>query len=581
MKQNYKNYTTIIILPLCILLIICIIIIGFNYSHALYTKSQEASGTITVPENNYCINNGFNKLSDCMLVMENYSTSTENAKSYITSKGTPDFTKTAPQMTFRETTTTKTNDDGVLSTAHHYTLGKGYTFDEISGKYTLTEYVQDHLDDQYIDYYTCGSTPNSWASCTKMYQIKAYKPQTDIITSLVQYSSKVVDSFDSEIGLYAVNDDLGTSYYYRGNVQNNYVSYAGYIWRIIRENGNGTVRMIYQGPSPNSSGASSHIGYSKYNLKSSDPTYVGYMYSEDFELNTTDTTWFPYDGFNETDSYYFGTAYTFNEETKRFSLTGELINGVWEDIHDTAINNYPYTCFSTSDSGTCDVMLKAVEYKNGYTAYVNAISYSSKSYESTLNNTTSSDIKSKIDTWYKTNILDKTDSFGNSYASYLSDEVFCNDRSLTRDSSGYLLSATTNYNPKMRLENTKTPTLSCLQEQDRFSVSQDKGNGNLTYPIALITTDEVMLAGGVTGYKNPQYYLSCASTYWTMSPAYYGRNKPGALVNVIMSTGYISPYSYIGSSNLSIRPVINLSANIKISGGDGTAINPYIVTLEQ
>ena len=36
-------------------------------------------------------------------------------------------------------------------------------------------------------------------------------------------------------------DDLGTTYYYRGNVTNNYVSFAGFIWRIVRINGDGTM----------------------------------------------------------------------------------------------------------------------------------------------------------------------------------------------------------------------------------------------------------------------------------------------------------------------------------------------------
>ena len=43
----------------------------------------------------YCIRNGFNTLSDCMLVMNNHETSVETAKQNITAKGTPDFSKTA------------------------------------------------------------------------------------------------------------------------------------------------------------------------------------------------------------------------------------------------------------------------------------------------------------------------------------------------------------------------------------------------------------------------------------------------------------------------------------------------------
>ena len=47
-------------------------------------------------------------------------------------------------------------------------------------------------------------------------------------------------------GMYAINDNDGVSYYFRGNVDNNYVSFAGLTWRIIRINGDGTVRMILE-----------------------------------------------------------------------------------------------------------------------------------------------------------------------------------------------------------------------------------------------------------------------------------------------------------------------------------------------
>ncbi len=38
----------------------------------------------------------------------------------------------------------------------------------------------------------------------------------------------------------------GTTYYFRGNVTNNYVSFAGIIWRIVRINEDGTIRIITQ-----------------------------------------------------------------------------------------------------------------------------------------------------------------------------------------------------------------------------------------------------------------------------------------------------------------------------------------------
>lgn len=42
-------------------------------------------------------------------------------------------------------------------------------------------------------------------------------------------------------------DDYGTSYYYRGNVDNNWVKFAGYYWRILRINGDESIRMLYAG----------------------------------------------------------------------------------------------------------------------------------------------------------------------------------------------------------------------------------------------------------------------------------------------------------------------------------------------
>ena len=48
-------------------------------------------------------------------------------------------------------------------------------------------------------------------------------------------------------GIYEAEDEDGTSYYYRGAVTNNYVEFAGFYWRIIRINGNGSIRLLYSG----------------------------------------------------------------------------------------------------------------------------------------------------------------------------------------------------------------------------------------------------------------------------------------------------------------------------------------------
>ncbi len=76
-------------------------------------------------------------------------------------------------------------------------------------------------------------------------------------------------------------DAYGDSYYYRGNVTNNYVLFADKYWRIVRINGDGTVRVIYDGTSAHANGESSsdrQIGTSAFNSSYTDNAYVGYMY---------------------------------------------------------------------------------------------------------------------------------------------------------------------------------------------------------------------------------------------------------------------------------------------------------------
>ena len=69
----------------------------------------------------------------------------------------------------------------------------------------------------------------------------------------------------------------GTSYYYTGN-PNNWVQFGGFWWRIIRINGNGSIRMIYQGTSANETGTGTQIGTGAFNSSSDNKTYVGLVF---------------------------------------------------------------------------------------------------------------------------------------------------------------------------------------------------------------------------------------------------------------------------------------------------------------
>ena len=100
---------------------------------------------------------------------------------------------------------------------------------------------------------------------------------------------------DGTNGIYKAEDDLGNTYYFRGNVENNYVKFANYYWRIIRINGDGTIRIVYAGTVVHENGYDDSdtkdmiIGESAFNLNDNDNAYVGYMYGTPGSSTYNDT----------------------------------------------------------------------------------------------------------------------------------------------------------------------------------------------------------------------------------------------------------------------------------------------------
>ena len=80
-------------------------------------------------------------------------------------------------------------------------------------------------------------------------------------------------------GVYKAQDDWGDSYYFRGAVNNNWVKFAGYYWRIVRINGDGSIRVIYNGTSTTTTGTSTQISTSAFHSTYNNNMYVGYMYT--------------------------------------------------------------------------------------------------------------------------------------------------------------------------------------------------------------------------------------------------------------------------------------------------------------
>ena len=267
-------------------------------------------------------------------------------------------------------------------------------------------------------------------------------------------------------GVYKTEDDLGTSYYFRGAVKNNYVQFAGYYWRIIRINGDESIRIIYDGTSAHANGESSsdrQTQTSAYNSSYNQSYYVGYTYQ------------------------------------------------------------------------------------------------ASAQRPSSQNSGTASTIKGVLDSWYSTNIAGKG----------LDDKVvsspgFCNDRN-TASGSNWVVSGTEfYYAPYERVYTTRQPSLQCSNTNDIY-----------TTKVGLITADEAMLAGGVGGTNNTSYYLYTGQNYWMMSPSYFF-SLGHAYVLIVDPDGDFRTYSV--NLTTGVRPVLNLSADVTISSGDGTSSNPYVIT---
>ena len=238
-------------------------------------------------------------------------------------------------------------------------------------------------------------------------------------------------------------DDYCKSYYYRG-VADNWLSFGGFYWRIIRINGDGSIRLIYSGTKDNHTGEATQIGTSAYNTSDNQEKYA------DYKIST---------------------------------------------------------------------------------------------------------IKTTVDSWYKTNILDK------GYDNKIADTGYCND--MTKKN-------TREFGSWDRLYNNKTPTLKC---PDKDSDLLSKSNNKLTYPAGLLTQDEATFSGGGYYTSNNEYYLTTRKWYWTMTPA---RADSGVDVGDVRYSGLLGN-DHVSDSSVGVRPVLSLKSDTVITSGDGTETNPYVV----
>ena len=238
-----------------------------------------------------------------------------------------------------------------------------------------------------------------------------------------------------------------------------------------------------------------------------------------------------------------------------------------------------YAGTSTGDTSAFINTGQAYNSNDNNSAYVGYMYTASQQYGTNTN----SSIKTVLDNWYINNL--------SGFDGYISKTaIYCNDRTVgsgTWTATGSIFY----YAAHSRLVSGKSPTYICGNENDRFTASTSTGNGKLTYPIGLITADEVAYAGGKYNTNNSSYYIAQnaktgANWWWTMSPSSWGSsgyNRYYAYVfsvGVSPDTGYLyhDPHVSVRYTN-GVRSVISLKACVLYNSGDGTASNPYTVKL--
>lgn len=343
--------------------------------------------------------------------------------------------------------------------------------------------------------------------------------------------TEFTDVATTDVGLYKAEDDYGTSYYYRGANDYNYVNFAGFTWRIVRINGDGSIRLILDG----SLNKVTHNGTSVYlnkklkaldsdgnlTFKSSpynDNAYIGYMFG-DFETNST--------------------SYDDAHENIKDSTIKTYVDAFYEEYLASYQNEY------LADTLFCGDKTRATGYTTlGFGTGSNNITY-----------------YGAYDRLYKSSTLSTPT------LECASSEIVA-DSSLTEEQLAY------------------SRYTSIIDENTRTT----KGvliNNSLKYPIGLLSADELVMAGAFRSKKNTSYYLYDAYGYetpmlyqrwWTIS----SENFTGSYANVFNSNTLANSLSLntIGSA-YGVRPVINLKAEMLVDDGVGTYGSPYTVKINE
>ena len=425
----------------------------------------------------------------------------------------------------------------------NYYYGTSVTYSSSTGKYTLQNAEQKSWSDNYstlTGYYTCGSTSTT---CSTVYYIAGTDRTYQYTLSL---SGSVTDPDTQTITL----------------------------GKGIADNGNNTYTLTDAVTVKKSDWFINYRTYKNYYMcKDLTSTTCDGMYiivPTNLTLNTNTSVDRFIITYDDTFKYVYGNDVVW--DGTKYTLTDTYTSTLgWNNDRRTLAKKYHYTCLNTT--GECT----DVYYINyfGDSSYIYYLKLSSgKNIEGAKNamftNTGVSQIKGTIDSWYKTNMT--------GYTEKLEDTIFCNDRTLYSGSlAGKDVDAGTGYSyfsAYNRIYTKHSPSVECPNKsRDGFTVSTSSGgNGKLTYPVGLLTADEVMLAGGRNA-SNSNYYLYTGQYYWLLTPSRFDD-----VFAIVFYVGNIGDLHSSGvNSSIGARPSVSLAPGTRTAVGDGTVYYPYVI----
>ena len=349
-------------------------VIDYTYNDMILRVPRVKGNIEIASTDRLCIEQGITNFAECLIVMDQNNTNVSQAKSAIATK-TVDFNKIEPYIVYEEnvqygkqsnTYITRTTSEAIRFSTTKPTLNTETGYYTFATDSTVVGKISDYLSDENTTYYTALSSTESGGKST-IYVIYDYVKSGSYynVTRADIYTQTATEDSVSKPGLYRAEDDYTTysgntptnnfTYYYRGAVKNNWVYFGGFLWRVVRINGNGSIRMIYNGLASSSNHTNNNARTSTaayvasgnqtatttdvtgltndtitttYKSGAYDPTYVGYMNNPaktaltypDYTLSTSQklNTFPVFSTITEGTNYYF-----FND----FNPTRDCFNG--------------------------------------------------------------------------------------------------------------------------------------------------------------------------------------------------------------------------------------------------------------